>query len=154
MARRFQFRFETLLKIRQQDEDRHKRIVAERLRQITAVRERLESLHRQIGDEEQAIREGGSPGMIDMQQIVRHRHWLGHLHKGVLESESALRALEARLAQDRAALAEAVKRRRVLDKLKERQHEHHRAAEERQEVNAADDLTTVRYVFNHAASEN
>lgn len=148
MARRFVFRYETLLKIRRQREDHHKRIVAERVRQITQVRDRLASLRGQIGDEEHAIRAGQEPGMVDMQQIIRHRHWLGHLHRSVLESESALRALEGRLAQERAVLAEAVKQRRILEKLKERRLDRHRQDEMRNETAAADDLTTVRFVHD------
>jgi flagellar FliJ protein len=147
VARRFVFRFETLLKIRRQREDHHKRIVAERVRQIVAARERLDALRQQITDEETAIRTGQQPGTLDMQQIVRHRHWLGHLHRSVLDTQAELRGLEARLAQERAALAEAVKQRRILDKLKERRLERHLQEELRRETTAADDLTSVRYVY-------
>ncbi len=147
MAKRFTFRFETLLKIRRQREDHHKRIVAERIRQIVAAQARLSSLHEQIAGEETAIRDRQAPGTLDMQQIVRHRHWLGHLHRCVLDTEGSIRVLEGRLAQERAALAEAVKQRKILDKLKDRQLERHLQEEQRRETNAADDLTTVRYVF-------
>jgi flagellar FliJ protein len=147
VAKRFVFRFETLLKIRRQREDQHKRIVAERVRQIMAARDRLTSLHQQISVEEAAIRDGQAPGTLDMQQIVRHRHWLGHLHRCMLDTEGSIRVLEGRLAQERAALAEAVKQRKILDKLKDQRLERHLHEEQRQETNAADDLTTVRYVF-------
>lgn len=147
MAKRFIFRYETLLKIRRQREDQHKRIVAERVRQIVAARERLSALKGQITGEEAAIRAGQEPGTVDMQQIMRHRHWLGHLHRNVLETEGAIRLLEGRLAQERAALAEVVKQRKILDKLKERRLERHLQEEQRRETNAADDLTTVRYVY-------
>ena len=147
MAKRFVFRYETLLKIRLQREDQHKRIVAERVRQIVAARDRLASLHQQISDEQSAIRTGQAPGTVDIQQIVRHRHWLGHLHRNVLDTVGSIRGLEGRLAQERATLAEAVKQRKILDKLKERRLERHLRDEQRQETIAADDLTTVRYVY-------
>jgi len=148
MAKRFVFRFETMLKIRRQREDEHKRIVANRLRQIRQEREQMVSLDRQIHEELAAIRLSQSPGTIDMQQVIRHRHWLGRLHKGVLDTQARLRFLEARLAQERVALAEAAKKRSVLDKLKERQWERFRLEQDRIETRAADDLTTVRYVFD------
>lgn len=147
MAKRFIFRYETLLKVRRQREDHHKRIVAERVRQIVAARERLSALREQIAEEEAAIRAGQKPGTVDMQQIVRHRHWLGHLHRNVLETEAAIRALEERLARERAVLAEAVKQRKILDKLRERRLERHLQEEQRRDMNATDDLTTVRYVY-------
>ncbi len=147
MAKRFIFRYETLLKIRRQREDQHKRIVAERVRQIVAARERLALLQGQIAEEEAAIRAGQEPGTVDMQQIVRHRHWLGHLQRNVLETQASIRTLEGRLAQERAVLAEAVKQRKILETLKERRLERHLQEEHRRETNAADDLTTVRYVY-------
>jgi len=151
MAKRFTFRFATLLKIRQQREDHHKRIVAQRLRQIAGVREQLASLDRQIRAEIEAIRRGQEPGTIDLQQAIRHRSWLTHLHKSTLEAQAHLQFLEARLAQERATLAEAAKQRRILEKLKERQWERYRQEQARIETNQSDDLTTTRYVFEHHA---
>ena len=148
MARRFTFRFDTMLKIRRQREDEHKRIVAGRLREITKVQEQLASLDRQIRDELASIRSRQEPGTIDMQQVIRHRRWLGHLHKGVLDGQAQLGFLEAKLAQERAALAEAAKQRRILEKLRERQNERFVKEQDRIETLAADDMTTVRFVFD------
>jgi flagellar protein FliJ len=153
MAKRFVFRFETMLKIRRQREDQHKRVVAERLSQISARRESLGRLDRQIIDEVNAIRASQEPGKLDIQQTMRHRHWLGHLHKGVLEEQSKVRFLEARLAQERAVLAEAVKQRRILEKLKERQYQRHVTQEEKRETLELDEMATMRYVYDgHAAT--
>ncbi|HUS97775.1 MAG TPA: hypothetical protein VMX97_13655, partial [Hyphomicrobiaceae bacterium] len=84
MAKRFRFRLDTMLKIRRQREDQHKRIVAERIRQITQVREQIAAIERQIQEEIEAIRTGQGARTIDIQQLMRHRHWLGHLNKGGL----------------------------------------------------------------------
>jgi len=148
MARQFRFRFATMLKIRQQREDEHKRVVAERLRQIGRTRDHRRALQRQIQDEVAAIRDSQACGSIDIQQVMRHRHWLGHLHKGVLEAEARLRFLEARLAQERAVLAEAVKQRKILEKLKEHQWQRHLREENVRETKESDELATVRYVFD------
>lgn len=147
MARRFRFRFATMLKIRRQREDEQKRIVAERLRQIGQTRDHRDVLLRQIREEADAIRQSQACGSIDIQQVMRHRHWLGHLHRGVLEAESRLRFLEARLAQERAVLAEAVKQRKILEKLRDRQWQRHARAEGVREMKEGDELATVRYVF-------
>jgi flagellar FliJ protein len=149
MARRFQFRFETMLRIRRQREDEHKRIVADRLRGITQVREQIASLNGQVEQEMEAIRHGQQPGTIDLQQAVRRRHWLGHLHRAALECEARLRGLEAKLAQERAALAEAARQRRILEKLKERQWEQYVAELERLETKESDEMATIRYAYEH-----
>jgi flagellar FliJ protein len=148
MAKRFTFRFDTMLKIRRKREDEHKCIVAGRLREIAKVQEQLASLDRQIRDELASIRSRQEPGTIDMQQVIRHRRWLGHLHKAVLDGQARLRFLEAKLAQERVVLAEATKQRRILAKLKERQYERFLKEQDRLETLAADDMTTVRYVFD------
>ena len=148
MAKRFKFRLDTVLKIRKQREDQRKRVVADRLRQIARVREQMASIDRQIRDEMAAIRSAQEPGTIDIQQAMRHRHWLGHLHKTALEAEARLRFLEARLAQERAALAEAMKERRILEKLKDQQWQRYRKEGEKREIVESDEMATVRYVFS------
>ena len=153
MARRFTFRFETMLKIRRQREDEHKRIVAGRLREIRRVRQELGTLDRQIHDELASIRRGQEPGTIDMVQVIRHRRWLGQLHKAVLEGQAHLGVLEAKLSQERVVLAEAAKQRRILDKLRERQYERFVKEQDRIETLAADDMTTVRFVFDATQEE-
>jgi len=151
MARRFTFRFATMLKIRRQREDEHKRVVAERLRQIAQTRDHQLVLERQIREEVDAIRDSQARGSIDIQQVMRHRHWLGHLHKGVLEADARVRFLEARLAQERVVLAEAMKQRKILEKLEERQWQRHLHEEEVREMKESDELATVRYVFDRDA---
>lgn len=144
---RFVFRFGTLLKIRRQHEDRHKRIVAGRLREIADVREREGALEGQIELEMDAMRQAQSPGVLDLQQTVRRRHWLGHLHRTLLDAHARRGFLEAKLAQERAALAEAAKQRRILEKLEERQHERYLDAERRQETRELDEMAVVRHRF-------
>lgn len=147
MAKRFVFRFDTMLKIRRQREDEQKRVVANRLRQIVQTREQIAAINRQISEQIEAIRRGQQAGRIDIHQVQKDRHWLGHLHKAALEAEARLRFLEARLAQERAVLAEAVKQRRILDKLKEQQWRRFQQEQDRLEMRQSDELTTVRYVF-------
>lgn len=148
MGRRFIFRFDTMLKIRQQREDEKKRVVAARLREISGVQDQIRSIESQREHEVRAMRATQMSGRIDLQQAIRRRHWLGHLHKRRLEADAHRRVLEARLAQERAVLAEAAKDRRILEKLKERQWEHYRSQQERIELKSADEMATLRYVFD------
>ena len=134
-------------KIRRQREDQHKRIVAERLAQIAAVQQDLTRLAELTDKGLDTIRAVQQSGRIDMQQAMAQRGWVTHLHKASLDGQARLRGLEAQLAQERAALAEAAKQRRIIEKLKERQVERHGMEEQRAETLAADDLTTTRYVF-------
>jgi len=148
MAKRFRFRFETMLKARRQREDQHKRIVGRRLREIAATREELARIRRLESDGIESVRAVQQAGRIDPHQAVSYRAWVAHLHRSALDVQTRMAGLEARLAQERADLAEAAKQRRILEKLKERQWERHRLDEQRAETRASDDLNTVRYVFH------
>lgn len=154
MAKRFVFRLETLLKIRRQREDRQKRVVAERLRQISRIQGEIASFERQIGRQIDAMRVDASGSSLDVQNLVRNRHWLSHLQRGRLEADGHLRLLEARLAQERAVLANAAKEKKILEKLKEHQQTRYAKELDYREQAASDELSTVRFVFNRAADRS
>lgn len=120
MAKKNRFRLNTVLKLRKQREDGHRRIVAARLREIMRTQERIMTLSDQVEKEIDAMRGGRRGGMLDVTQIARHRHWLTHLQRGILETEAQLRAIQAKLSQERAELVAASRDRKALDKLKEK----------------------------------
>jgi flagellar FliJ protein len=154
MAKRFVFRLETLLKLRRQREDRQKRVVAERLRQIARVRNEIGLLERQIAEQVGAMRIDAGRPSLDVQSLARGRHWLSHLQRGRLDADGHLRLLETRLAQERAVLAHAAKEKKVLEKLKERQRLRYATELGRREQAEGDELSTVRFVFNRSADRS
>ena len=78
-----------------------------------------------------------------MQQVVRHRHWLGHLHQGVLDRRARCGAWKPGWPRSGPSLAEAVKQRKILEKLRERQWRHLQE-EERQETRRRADDGSIR----------
>lgn len=153
MAKRFVFKLETLLKIRQQREDKQKRVVGERLRQIARVKDEIVRIEQQIADQIASMRGQAGHGRLDVVNLARGRHWLTHLQKSRLEADGHLRVLEARLAQERVVLANASKEKKIVEKLKERQQDRYQKELDRQEMLAMDELATSRFVFAHRAGE-
>lgn len=143
-----------MLKIRRQREDHHRRIVADRLREIHRIVDQREALGQQIDQANQMMRIGQGEGTVDVQQLVRSRHWLGHLQRTMLELEATQRGHEAKLAQERAALADAARQRRILEKLKDRQLEQFHQEQQRREVRDADEYAVMRYAFDRAGGED
>jgi len=152
VAKRFKFRLETVLKIRKRREDAAKREVAVRLGEIARVEGEMAALREQIRVEIDGFRASHATGQINVTQIARHRHWLVHLDRGVLTCENRLRELRERLSGDRAALAEARKRVRVLEKLEERQRERYMKDLNRAEVRELDEISNVLFVRQRAAA--
>ena len=75
MAKRFKFRFDTMLKIRRQREDEQKRVVAERLRQIAQTSDHRLTLQRQILTLIRDLRDRFSMGVLFIS------HDLGVVHE-------------------------------------------------------------------------
>lgn len=145
MAGRFHFRFETLLRLRQQKEDMHKRIVALRLRQIQQLQERHDLLSERIGQQGDAIRGQLRQQEIDVDALRWARHWLVRLRQGILETDAEIATQRAILAQERAALVESRKEAKVLERWRERQKEAYVAQLEREEQMQTDELNTMRF---------
>jgi len=144
MARRFSFRFETLLRIRKQREDEKKRAVARRLKQLAVVRARHDNLASAIKAETMALRYSLRGETLDVDQFRWGRHWLTHLRRGLLEADAEIAAQRALLAQERAVLVEARKDTEVLARLKERRREAYLAESGRLEQIETDEMNTVR----------
>ncbi|MBN2563517.1 MAG: flagellar export protein FliJ [Phycisphaerae bacterium] len=148
MAKRYTFRLEPLLRLRQQREDEQKRVVASRLREIATLQQRREVLHVRIGSQMQAMRESLTSEQVNVDALKLGRHWLIRLRRGVLEADAQISAQRAILAQDRAVLANARRDTKVLQRLRERQRAAHMAEVNRREQTELDEMNVLR--FAHA----
>ncbi len=140
------FRLEPLLKIRKLEEDRARRVVAERLRQIQAVQQRIAGLDQQLREAAGTMRSLVLAGRIVPLEASRQRGYIGSLQMQRLTTIAELEAQRQALVADRAALAETGKRRKILDKLKERQHLQQVRRESIAEQRANDELGVLRFV--------
>ena len=142
------FRLEALLKLRQMDEDKAKRVVADRLRMIQKVRRQIGGLQGQLAEATSEMRSLVLTGPIVPVEAARQRGFLGRLRYQLLQTQADLRAERARLASERAELSEASKQCKTLEKLKERQNLQWLKRQQRREQQETDELGVVR--FAHA----
>lgn len=149
MSRRFTFRFEPLLRLREQREDEQKRVVASRLGEIRRLQERRQTLIGQIKQQTDLTRDSLRNEAVDLDRLKLSRHWMIRLRRGVLETEAEIAAHRALLAQERTKLAEASKETKVLSSLKERRWKRLLAERERREQAELDEMSVLR--FTHAA---
>jgi len=150
---RFKFRLEPLLKIRRLEEDQAKRVVAARLRQIRQVQRRIESLQAALLEAGQVMRSLVLAGAIVPLEATRQRGYIGHVQGQILATQAQLQQLNVLLAADRAALAEASKRCKILSKLKERQHQRLIEQENRAEQRAGDELGVLRFAHERLVGQ-
>lgn len=140
------FRLEPLLKIRRLKEDEAKRVVAERLREIQRTERAIAALDQQLLEAGATMRSLVLAGRIVPQEAARQRGYIGSLQGRRLSMTTQLRALQQKLVADRAALAEAGKNRKTLEKLKERQQQRRIREQDLQEQRASDELGVVQYM--------
>ena len=145
MAAPFRFRLRTILKLRKQKEDEHKRIVAVRVRELNGIRQRADRIQKQIQRETDAVRAERSTGVLSIQDISRHRHWLTHLQRSLLDTHNQARSTEAILAQERSELTRASREAKAVEKLKERQKRRHDEEVRRKENRELDEIAVIRF---------
>lgn len=134
MAAQFEFRLETLLRLREQAEKTKQRTVARRLAAISEAQRRLDDAAERERAERERLRTASGPGTMSVDEVMASRAWIGRLQRERWAIGGQIAAHERQLTTERAALAEAAKQRKILEKLRER-----KLAEYRLRVNRAED---------------
>ncbi len=146
MARRFLFRLETVRKIRQQARDVQQRVVAGKARAAGEVRQRIARLE---GDLERTVdrsRQAHRIGRLNMSSVRGQEIHRGWLHRSLGEACALLVQRQAELRSEQTRLAEASKRLKVIEKLRERQWERHKAEVAKEEQSQADEAARQMYL--------
>ncbi len=149
MVRRFRFRLETVLKLRQRARDQQRRVVAEALRVVAQIETRMTQLTHQLHETIDQSRNVQQAGTLDVRFLSGqefHRHWLG---RKIMESQTELTQKRAEFEAERAKLADAWKKLRVIEKLREKQWQRHRTELTREERTLTDETALNVYLRKH-----
>jgi flagellar export protein FliJ len=140
MARRFEFRLETLLRVRQLRERDAKRKVAAQRAEIA----RLDRLDRETADEilhrQAELLAGQRAGPLDPLALQRGQAWIAHLRRAMALRCVQRTELAVQLRQLQAAWQTARTQARMIGKLRERRWEQYVRQRARQEQAATDEL--------------
>lgn len=139
MAAMFRFRLETVLKVRKQEQETHRRAVAEAVRAVGQAEERISRLSQELRSTFEQRREAQQAACIDVSSLRGHQIYQGWLQRRILESGVELGERERLLAEQRARLADASKRLKVIEKLRERQWTKHQVKLRREEQAGQDE---------------
>ena len=121
MARKFRFRLETVLRLRQRARDAQRRVVANAVQSVTRVEERIDELTRQLQGTIERSRDAlrkRNPDVVSLRGHLLHRGWL---HREIAESNGTLAQKRTELDAERARLAETSKRLKVIEMLRDKQ---------------------------------
>ncbi len=144
MAKKFKFRVESILKMREHTEQRALRTMADASGKVAEIENRIRDMRARVADQNRLVREGVLTGSVNVQYMSLYRRHVMALNRRMIELGRDLHEAAVELANRRAEAVEAVKQRKVLTKLKDRQHAKYMKALQRDELRQTDDMTLMR----------
>lgn len=139
------FRLQSLLDYRRQLEDGHALALAEVTAEEQRVRAAIAALDRHREEQTAALAALAGGGAFDTEGYTQRAAYLETIGQALGQQAAALEAAAARVRERRAALAEALKDRRVLERLRERQAEEGAVEDGRHEAREVDDMVMTRH---------
>ncbi|MCC6463876.1 MAG: flagellar export protein FliJ [Planctomycetes bacterium] len=143
MARKFRFRLQSLLRLREQAQQFRERRLADTVRQKESIEGELRGLAEQ---ENSAVRDmhDAKTGALDMARLRWLNRHIGGLHLARRQREMDARALEGELARRREELVKATQEKKVVEKLKVRRQGEHQRVLAREEQAALDEAAQTQ----------
>jgi|SRR5436190_998350 len=137
---RFKFQLEGVLQHRKNIEEEKQRALAIVLAQLQQLKNDLADLDRLSRGALADLRENRLIGSLDMSFLAAHRRFTGSVQRKALAIVQKMALVQREIDQARAALAEAAKQRKIIEKLRERQLERWQDQQHRQELDELDDI--------------
>ena len=149
MARRFRFRLETLLKVRELREREEKRKVASKRAEIARLDRANERADDEILLQQSKLLESQRRGRLDPEAVRSTRAWITVLRSSIVHRQSQKAHWTDELEQLQAVYREARKQTRMIQKLRERRYREHVKQRDKRDMADADELAQQLHVFVH-----
>lgn len=150
---KFRYRLETLLRLRIAVRDERRAELAKAQRAEDVLLGQLDDLEAERNDLVTRSRRLAAPGPADIDGLLRsHRYELVLKAQGRQLAEQ-LKQVRAEIDRRHAALVEADRHVRVLEKLRERKLAAHQTSEAKIENKQLDDMATMRFARQRAGEE-
>jgi flagellar FliJ protein len=144
--KKFRFRLETVLKLRQMAEDQQKRVVGELLSEIHRRQEEAVTLDSALRGAGAELKERNGEGQIDLRWLGHYQSYVSHVRSCIAEIIESVAELQQKVAEARAELAEAAKQTRIIEKLKERRKQRYDDDLTRAEMREQDEVATKNFL--------
>jgi flagellar FliJ protein len=143
--KRFTFSLQPVLELRQRTEDDKQRILADRQRELHAAQDELARLNGEFKRYSTTLRDGHKS--LSSDELRSHYAHLEYLDRCITVQHGVVSQRRTAVERARMDLVEASKERKVIEKLKDKRFEDHRALEaaiEQKELDDANNRRTVR----------
>ena len=137
---RFVFKLAGVLKQRLHEERMCQRELAQRQAHLASLQQQLKQLNERVQTANDDVRNNHLTGALDMRFLAAHRRYLAAMQRGAVEIVQRMAIAQKQVEEALAALAEAAKRRKAIEKLREKQFERWRAEQDRKEATELDEV--------------
>jgi flagellar export protein FliJ len=137
---RFVFRLESVLRHRRREQQQRQRDLAVCEARLAQLKQALARLGEQTQLANEDLRANRLVGRIDLSFLSAHRRFLAAMQRGALEITQRIAVAAKQVADAQAALAEAARRCKTIEKLRERHVERWRTEQSRRELSALDEV--------------
>jgi flagellar FliJ protein len=143
MAQTFKFRLDPLLRIRKHAEEERKGVLAQVQGKLNEQTSRARRYDEMISQEHHALRDGFLVGTLDPRRLAHHRRYVNSVMRGLVQTLCERAGTQKEADKARQLLIEAVKQRKVLEKLRERRQNDWRTQQDRVERADLDEMGIV-----------
>ena len=150
--KKFAFRLQTLLKLRQQVEDQKQRVVAELVQQINQQQQEALELNAAMREQGEILKGQRAAGKIDVAWFGNYRSYVTHMQQAIQQRVQTVQEIQKKLMVARHALAEATKETKVLEKLKQRRRERYDHELQLAEAREQDEISTNMFLRKNASA--
>jgi flagellar FliJ protein len=147
---KFNFRLATFLKLREAFRDERQAELAEVYRADEILVERDGEVRREMAAQQQSARQGVAPGPVNVDRLIGVQRYDLELRGRLALLAHQRQLLSGEIQRRRQALVEANREVRVLEKLRDKQAEKFRAAENYRETKQLDEIAQQRAVHEEA----
>lgn len=139
------FRLQSLLEYRRQIEDDQARALAGVTAEEQRIRDAIVAINRHREEQTSALAALMGSGPLDTHDYAHHATYLDALGLALHQQATALEAAMVQVSERRTALVEALKDRRILERLRDQQAEAAVIEDGRHEARDVDDLVMSRH---------
>jgi len=147
------FRLEPLRKYRKLQEDILERALAETRRQLDGAKGKLADCRHSYGEAARQFQQKQARGKLSAAAAEVHSVYLAQLEDVMRRQKKDIENIRQQIRQKRGQLLDAVKNRKMLDKLKEKQQQRVIEAMHRSERHFFDDVATNTFIRKSSPNE-
>jgi flagellar export protein FliJ len=136
---KFVFKLHALLKQRKRDEQECQRLLAEQAAVVNAAEEAVRRMNESVAAGHDEVRRH-LMGKLDMSFLSAHRRFMGAMQRQIADLQQKAAVARKQLEEARLRLVEAAKKRKAIEKLREKQLERWQADQAHREAVLNDEI--------------